>query len=120
MTGFDPTQPTAPPDQAQGQTFSTGVDTSQQQPQTPPAVGDPTAPTNVEPAADPKRVEEPYYCPGCGKRVEYRQQCTGTVNAPHQPIEVVSTDELNSAEEKPDGTLHPDGLTAAPNTDNLG
>ena len=38
--------------------------------------------------------EHDYYCPGCGKLVDYRQQCQGTPEKPHPPIEVVSTDEL--------------------------
>ena len=35
-----------------------------------------------------------FYCPGCGKLVDYQQQCRGRDEAPHPPIEVVSTDEL--------------------------
>jgi hypothetical protein len=50
--------------------------------------------------------ESPFYCPGCGRRFEYQQQCTGRPDSPHPPIEVVSTDELRG-----------DDHTAAPNTD---
>jgi hypothetical protein len=40
-----------------------------------------------------------YYCPGCGKLVDYRQQCLGlSGDKPHPPIEVVSTDELKSGD----------------------
>lgn len=40
--------------------------------------------------------DAPYYCPGCGRRYKYMTECVGmTREAPHQPIEVVSTDELN-------------------------
>lgn len=53
-----------------------------------------------------------HYCPGCGKLVDYPQQCTGTATAPHPPIEVVSTDELKGD----DTSAH----TAAPNTDVVG
>jgi len=57
------------------------------------------------------KEEAPFYCPGCGKRVQYQQQCTGRPDAPHPPIEVVSTDELSGDASK---------LTAAPSTENLG
>lgn len=53
-----------------------------------------------------------HYCPGCGKLASYPQQCTGTAEAPHQPIEVISTDELKEG----DASKH----TAAPDTTNLG
>lgn len=62
-----------------------------------------------EPQGESK--DAPFYCPGCGLRYEYRQKCTGRPDAPHPPIEVVSTDELSG-----DPSKH----TAAPNTDNLG
>lgn len=35
-----------------------------------------------------------FYCPGCGALYDYRRPCNGTGEAPHPPIEVVSTDEL--------------------------
>jgi hypothetical protein len=56
-----------------------------------------------------KKDDAPFYCPGCGKRVQYQQQCTGKPESPHPPIEVVSTDELKGDEH-----------TAAPSTENLG
>ena len=37
----------------------------------------------------------PFYCPGCGNRYNYERECIGRPEAPHPPIEVVSTDELN-------------------------
>ena len=52
-----------------------------------------------------KRPE--FYCPGCGRTYDYRQQCTGSPEAPHPPIEVVSTAELDG---------DPSEFTAAPNT----
>ncbi len=36
-----------------------------------------------------------HYCPGCGKLYNYPRECEGSPVAPHQPIEVVSTDELS-------------------------
>lgn len=53
-----------------------------------------------------------HYCPGCGALYNYQRECTGKAEAPHPPIEVVSTDELHSG----DGTKH----TPAPDTVNLG
>jgi len=53
--------------------------------------------------------DAPFYCPGCGRRFQYQQQCTGKPESPHPPIEVVSTDELSG-----------DNPTAAPSTENLG
>ena len=52
--------------------------------------------TEVTPEDRPK--DAPFYCPGCGRRYEYRQQCTGKPESPHPPIEVVSTDELKSGD----------------------
>lgn len=50
----------------------------------------------------------PYYCPGCGRRWNYPTECTGqSAAAPHAPIEVVSTDELDG---------DPENFTAAPDT----
>lgn len=40
-----------------------------------------------------------FYCPGCGKLVDYQRECQGTGAAPHPPIEVVSTDEIKSGDE---------------------
>jgi len=63
-------------------------------------------------ANDKGRNEAPFYCPGCGKRGNYPQQCTGpSAAAPHPSIEMVSTDELSGDPEK---------LTPAPSTENLG
>jgi hypothetical protein len=55
---------------------------------------------------DGDEEEAPFYCPGCGKRFQREGECTGTGEAPHPPIEVVSTDELSGEE----------GHTAAPGT----
>lgn len=38
--------------------------------------------------------ESEYYCPGCGALYSRPRECTGRGEAPHPPIEVVSTDEL--------------------------
>lgn len=35
-----------------------------------------------------------FYCPGCGRLYDYRRECSGRGEAPHPPLEVVSTDEL--------------------------
>lgn len=51
-----------------------------------------------------------FYCPGCGRRGDYHQQCKGRGEAPHQPIEMVSTDELYDGSDP----------TPAPNTDKVG
>lgn len=54
-----------------------------------------------------------YYCPGCGRLYDRERECTGRPEAPHAPLEVVSTDEL-----KGDDPNHPFGdeslHTAAP------
>jgi hypothetical protein len=55
--------------------------------------------------------DAPFYCPGCGKRAQYQQQCTGKPESPHPPIEVVPTDELAGDPEK---------YTPAPSSENLG
>lgn len=60
---------------------------------------------------DLAKQEHPWYCPGCGRKYDYRRECVGKAEAPHPPIEVVSTDELNGP---------PEGHTAAPATTNLG
>lgn len=39
-------------------------------------------------------AEHDYYCPGCGRLFDYQRECTGRPEAPHAPIEVISTDEL--------------------------
>ena len=53
-----------------------------------------------------------HYCPGCGRLFNYLRECVGRAEAPHPPIEVVSTDELMGD----DTSKH----TAAPATTNLG
>lgn len=55
--------------------------------------------------------DAPFYCPGCGMRANYQKQCVGKPEAPHPPIEVVSTDELQGDPEK---------HTPAPDSVNLG
>lgn len=55
--------------------------------------------------------DAPYYCPGCGIRGQYPQKCEGKPEAPHPPIEMVSTAELSG---------DPDQITRAPSTENLG
>jgi predicted RNA-binding Zn-ribbon protein involved in translation (DUF1610 family) len=45
--------------------------------------------------------ESPFYCPGCGRRWNYRTECAGqSAGTPHPPIEVISTDELSGDPEK--------------------
>lgn len=61
-----------------------------------------TAPEDLE--ADAKA-----YCPGCGKRHdEVGATCTGSGEAPHAPIQTVSTSELGKDSDK---------HTPAPDTD---
>lgn len=60
---------------------------------------------------DTQTREAPYYCPGCGTRSHYMRSCTGRPEAPHPPIDTVSTDELSG---------DPANHTPAPNTDKLG
>lgn len=56
--------------------------------------------------------EQPYYCPGCGKRSKYPRECTGlAADKPHPPIEMIETDELAG---------DPSNHTAAPSTDDSG
>ena len=55
--------------------------------------------------------EHSHYCPGCGLLYNYMRECRGRPEAPHPPIDVVTTDELHG---------DPVGHTAAPNTDRLG
>lgn len=50
-----------------------------------------------------------FYCPGCGALSHYQRACTGRGEAPHPPIEVVSTDEI-----KGDNATDPSKHTAAP------
>jgi len=74
----------------------------------------PTSESGIEPATsatETTKDDAPYYCPGCGLRYAYPQKCTGRPDSPHQPIEVVSTDELSG---------DPDSYTAAPSSENLG
>lgn len=57
-----------------------------------------------------KVKDAPFYCPGCGRRYNYQRECVGmSKEAPHQPIEVVSTDELADGAD-------PAKHTPAPNT----
>jgi len=62
---------------------------------------------NAPEVEEDEEPEAPFYCPGCGRRYQREGECTGTGEQPHQPIEVVSTDELSGEE----------GHTAAPGTD---
>lgn len=55
-------------------------------------------------------AQHSHYCPGCGLLYDYQQQCKGTIEGPHKPMEVVSTNELAG-----DPAQH----TAAPSTDVL-
>lgn len=54
--------------------------------------------------------EAPFYCPGCGRRFNYRTECEGKPVAPHPAIEVVSTEELSG---------DPANHTPAPSTENV-
>lgn len=54
-----------------------------------------------ETAAATEGKRAAYYCPGCGKQTDDKNAtCTGTGEAPHQPISVVSTKELDGPEDK--------------------
>lgn len=53
-----------------------------------------------------------HYCPGCGNLSTYIRECRGRGEAPHPPIEMVSTEELLSGD--------PESHTPAPATVNLG
>lgn len=53
-----------------------------------------------------------HYCPGCGRLSHYMRECTGRGEAPHQPIDMVSTEELTGDD--------PNQHTPAPATTNLG
>lgn len=86
----------------------------------------PTTPAKAKarPKAEPKaKQSHPFYCPGCGRRWNYMTECSGmNANAPHAPIEVVSTDELNGEPEDRQSDAHrkwAEKLTPAPNTDVL-
>lgn len=57
-------------------------------------------------------AKHPYYCPGCGKLYTYQRECRGRPEAVHPPIDVISTDELQTG----DASKH----TPAPDTTNLG
>lgn len=58
--------------------------------------------TTEKPAAKKeKRDDAPFYCPGCGRRFQSQRECRGmSETAPHQPIETVSTAELDGDPEK--------------------
>lgn len=54
------------------------------------------------------KQSHPYYCPGCGRRWNFPTECVGqTPAAPHTPIEVISTRELDG---------DPKDFTPAPDT----
>lgn len=57
-------------------------------------VADMEASDTSQQSAQPEKEYKDYYCPGCGRQYDYPQRCIGTGEAPHPPIEVVSTDEL--------------------------
>ena len=64
------------------------------------APGDQPPPAETGEAGDQERGEQheerqPFYCPACGRQYGYPRECSGTAQAPHQPTEVVSTDELS-------------------------
>lgn len=64
----------------------------------------------TEQEAQKQNDDRAFYCPGCGLRGDYQQRCTGKAESGHQPIEMVSTDELYDGSDP----------TPAPNTDKLG
>lgn len=39
-----------------------------------------------------------FYCPGCGALYDRARECSGRGEAPHPPMEVVSTDELKAGD----------------------
>jgi hypothetical protein len=83
------TEPTIPPDAAPDA----------------PAEGDTT--TTGDEGDDEGEKPPAFYCPGCGRMYGYQRECTGSSEAPHPPIEVVSTDELSG---------DPEGHTPAPSS----
>lgn len=63
-------------------------------------------------------ADNPYYCPACGKVYKYLTECRGKGEAPHPPVLVVSTEEVQN---RPDPVNDPVGYaewekghTAAP------
>lgn len=67
-----------------------------------------------------ERNDAPYYCPGCGKRGNYPQKCTGRPESPHPEIEMVDTTEL-AYDHNPDAKPGEQGYhTPAPDTEHLG
>lgn len=53
------------------------------------------------PPTEKTKQSHPFYCPGCGRRWNFPAECRGASDAaPHPPIEVVSTDELDGDPEK--------------------
>lgn len=63
------------------------------------------AATTVESTAEetaPVKGGNPYYCPGCGKSYSYMRECVGKPEAPHKPIELVPTTELEGEPDKAD------------------
>lgn len=75
------------------------LDEQQQRHTPPPAPSNtPQSPEEALKARMEEVNQHDYYCPGCGKLVDYQQQCTGRGESPHPPLEVVSTDELKAGD----------------------
>lgn len=82
----------------------------------PPATNDPEA---LRQARLDHLAAHDYYCPGCGATGDYPQKCSGKGEAPHPPIEMVSTDEVKNAPDPGDQEAFlawQKGHTAAPVT----
>ena len=73
----------------------------------PPNVDKPEVKQDADTTGDDSEKEPDWYCPGCGRRYSYQRECTGTPEAPHQPIEVVPVSELDG---------DPESHTKAPDT----
>lgn len=67
-------------------------------PPTEPALGTPPEPA-PEPA--PSEARPAFYCPACGRALHVQIECVGrSAEAPHPPVEAVSSDELDGPADK--------------------
>lgn len=117
----DPISPVTDPAQTQQAGNQVGPNVTSTNPEAPTTEPEAEVDLYGDPFNDPKpKPGTVFYCPACGKRVGYRQQCTGTPEQPHQPQEVVDATELwdSVGYEDSRGKVHddqhdPDKLTAA-------
>ena len=115
-------QPVTDPAQAQVASNQVGPQVTSTNPEAPTQEPEAEVDLYADPTDPESQAPKPgtvYYCPACGKRVAYRQQCTGSPVAPHQATEVQDARELwDARSEQPnrDGvhTLDAEKLTPAP------